>query len=63
MNKETTKLIVKLVERYGFVLIRQRKHLVFKHPNGAIFVSSQSSSDRRALLNAERDLKKLTTNS
>jgi hypothetical protein len=61
MKKEITKLIVKLAEQYGFVLIRKSKHFVFKHPNGAIFVSGQSSSDGRALLNAERDLKRLTT--
>lgn len=54
-----SKDIKKLAEKYGFVLARQKKHFVFKHPSGAIFTCSKSCSDHRALKNAERDLRKL----
>jgi predicted RNA binding protein YcfA (HicA-like mRNA interferase family) len=54
-----SKDIKKLAEKYGFVLVRQKKHFVFKHPSGAVFTCGKSSSDHRALKNAERDLRKL----
>ncbi len=57
-----SKDIKKLAEQHGFVLVRQRKHFVFKHPSGAIFTCGKSCSDRRAIRNAERDLRKLLEN-
>lgn len=45
--------LVKVAERFGFVLTRRNRHLVFHHPNGAMLVASATASDRRALLNME----------
>lgn len=56
-KSDTTKRIVKLVESYNFKLIRQSKHLVFKHECGAQIVTSASCSDRRALKNIESTIK------
>lgn len=50
--------ILRLAQRYGYVLIRQAKHLVFKHSNGAVLVTSKSTSDCRALRNIEGTIKK-----
>lgn len=56
MNKET----MELIRSYGYQLIRQKKHFIFRHSTtGQTFVCSKSASDHRALRNIERDLKKL----
>jgi predicted RNA binding protein YcfA (HicA-like mRNA interferase family) len=54
-----SKDIKAMAERYGFSLVRQKKHFVFKHPSGAVFVCGKSASDYRAIRNAERDIRKL----
>lgn len=55
MSKE----IVSIVEKQGFVLQRQKKHYVFKHPSGKVFVCGKTVSDRRALKNIEKEAKRL----
>jgi predicted RNA binding protein YcfA (HicA-like mRNA interferase family) len=55
MNKE----IIAMVQRQGFVLRRQRKHLVFKHPSGKVFVCGKTLSDRKALLNIQKEITRL----
>jgi predicted RNA binding protein YcfA (HicA-like mRNA interferase family) len=56
--KDTNKEIFKLAKLYGYILARQAKHLIFKHPNGAVLVTSKSTKDRRALRNTEREIRK-----
>lgn len=51
--------IVSFVERYGFKLMRQRKHLIFIHHTGARLVTSKSASDFRALNKIKSDIHKL----
>lgn len=53
------KPLVEAAKRYGFVLHRQNKHLVFKHPSGAILVTSATASDWRAVKNLEQNAKKI----
>ena len=54
------KKALELIRSYGYQLIREKKHFVFKHQTtGRVFVCSKSASDHRALRNIERDLKKL----
>lgn len=56
INKEA----MSLIRSYGYELVRQNKHFVFKHKTtGKIFVCAKTSSDYRVLRNIERDLKKL----
>ena len=56
--KDTNKEIFKLAKLYGYTLARQAKHLIFKHPNGAVLVTSKSTKDYRALRNTKREIKK-----
>ena len=55
---DTTKQIVALAQSYNFKLIRQTKHLIFRHESGAQVVTSASCGDWRALKNVESDIKK-----
>jgi predicted RNA binding protein YcfA (HicA-like mRNA interferase family) len=57
--KDTNKEIKLLAKRYGFILQRQIKHFIFKHPSGAVLVASKSTNDYRALRNTERQIKRL----
>lgn len=41
----------------GAVLVRRKRHNVWRLPSGRMFVSAQSPSDRRAEHNALRDLR------
>ena len=50
---------IKVAQRHGFVLVRWKHHLVFRHPSGVTAVAGKSPSDRRELLNFESDLKKM----
>jgi predicted RNA binding protein YcfA (HicA-like mRNA interferase family) len=54
-----TKQIVSMVESQGFALVRQRKHFVFKHPSGKVFVCGKTVSDKRALKNIEKEMQRL----
>jgi predicted RNA binding protein YcfA (HicA-like mRNA interferase family) len=55
MSKE----IVSMVEKQGFALQRQKKHYVFKHPSGKVFVCGKTVSDKRAMKNIEKEVKRL----
>lgn len=51
---------ISLIKSYGYELIREKKHFVFKHKiSNQTFVCSKTASDRRSLRNIERDLKRL----
>jgi predicted RNA binding protein YcfA (HicA-like mRNA interferase family) len=54
MNKE----LKAMAKQYGFVLVRQRKHFVFKHCDGAIIVCSKTASDRRAFCNIRKEMER-----
>jgi predicted RNA binding protein YcfA (HicA-like mRNA interferase family) len=56
--KDANKEILKLAKRYGYALVRQTKHLIFKHPTGSVLVTSKSTTDYRALRNTEREIRK-----
>jgi len=62
MSSDTTKRIVELVKSYGFTLLRQKRHLIFKHSSGKVITTSRTSSDKRALKNIESTIKKLILN-
>ena len=42
----------------GAVLARQRKHVIFRFPNGGIWVLPSTPGDRRAWLNNLSDLRR-----
>jgi hypothetical protein len=50
-----------LAAKYGFVLQRETKHYVFKHPSGKMFVTSKSTLDKRFLKNLESVIKRLVS--
>lgn len=62
MPSDTTKRIVELAKFYGFTLLRQKRHLIFKHSSGKIIATSRTASDKRALKNIESTIKKLILN-
>lgn len=59
MSSDTTKRIVELAKSYGFTLLRQKRHFIFKHSSGKIITTSRTASDKRALKNIESTIKKL----
>lgn len=42
----------------GMVLVRERKHRVYRHPSGRIFVTAKTASDRRAIANNIAELRR-----
>ena len=56
---DVTKRIIALAESYNFKLIRQSKHLIFRHECGAQLTTSKSCTDRRALKNVEANIKQI----
>jgi predicted RNA binding protein YcfA (HicA-like mRNA interferase family) len=59
MPSDVSKRIVQLAKSYGFTLVRQKRHLIFKHSSGKILATSFTCSDRRALKNIESTIKQL----
>lgn len=51
--------IKKLCETHGFKLMREKKHFIWKHPSGVVLTTAKSASDRRALTNIDRRIKRL----
>lgn len=47
-----------IAKRWGFVLHRERKHLVWRHPNGAIVVTPASTANWHNLPNAEARMRR-----
>ena len=54
MKKE----LKKLMKVNDFTLERQKKHLFWRHKNGAVVVTSKTASDHRALKNIASQIKK-----
>ena len=49
----------RLIEKHGGKLIRQKKHKVFRFPNGVVFTTGSTPEDPRAYDNATAELKRL----
>ena len=58
MSKDM-KEIQRLLKATGAVLLRNKRHAVYKLPNGKRFVLACSPSDHRGCKNALSDLRKL----
>ena len=49
------KLVYELARKYGYKLIRSKKHLIWQHSiTGAIVTTAKSASDHRAMKNQEK---------
>jgi len=57
-TKDNRRAVFALAAKYGFVLQREKKHYVFKHPSGRIFCTSKSTLDKRFLRNLESFIKR-----
>ncbi len=57
-TKDNRRAVFALAAKYGFVLQREKKHYVFKHPSGKIFCTSKSTLDKRFLRNVESFIKR-----
>jgi len=57
-TKDNRRAVFALAAKYGFVLQREKKHCVFKHPSGRIFCTSKSTLDKRFLRNVESFIKR-----
>jgi predicted RNA binding protein YcfA (HicA-like mRNA interferase family) len=55
MQKE----LIRMAKKHGFVLVRQKKHFVFKHYSGVVFVCSKTASDRRAFCNIKKEMERI----
>jgi hypothetical protein len=54
--------VARLAASLGFELIRARRHAVWRHQlTGALVITSSTPSDRQALRNIERDLRRAVT--
>jgi len=62
MNIATNKKLIALAKKYGFKLIRQKKHYIFRNDKGLQLVTAKSPSDVRALQNIEATIKRLLQN-
>lgn len=57
--RKKARAAIKVAQRHGFVLVRWKHHLVFRHPSGVTAVAAKSPSDNRELRNFESDLKRM----
>lgn len=51
--------IESILKEHGAVLHRRKKHLVWRFPDGKIFIQASTASDERSIANNLGDLKKL----
>src|SRR5713226_5321464 len=51
--------LMELLEKYNFDLVRQRKHRIFRNPDGLTFVTASTPSDRKAPQNALSTLRRI----
>lgn len=50
--------IVNALAKLGFVFDRRNRHMIYRHPSGAIVSTSMSPSDVNAVRQAVRDAKR-----
>lgn len=55
---DAAKRVLELLKSSGMRLVRQKKHLVYKHADGRSFVIAKTPSDFRAGFNQLRDLRR-----
>jgi predicted RNA binding protein YcfA (HicA-like mRNA interferase family) len=53
-----SRALQQLLRSNGFRLLRQRKHLVWRHPSGRNFVTAKTPSDRFAENNVRAELRR-----
>ncbi|MGA8489392.1 MAG: hypothetical protein WB711_03155 [Terriglobales bacterium] len=51
--------LMELLEQHKFDLVRQRKHRIYRNPDGLVFVTASTPSDRRSPHNALADLRRI----
>jgi len=61
-TKDKSREIIAFVKRYGFKLIRKKKHLIFENQDGLRLVTSRTPGDHRAFQNIETNIKRLLKN-
>lgn len=54
---------IRELEAAGWQYVSTNKHIKFRHPRYGILVMPQSTSDRRALLNARATVRRIMTRS
>jgi hypothetical protein len=59
MNKTLRDLLAPFILEHGLVMVRGKRHWKVKHPSGRCTTVSDTPSDRRALDNIHRDLRRL----
>lgn len=60
VNKaQALKFYTELVKEYGFVLVRSKRHFVFRDAKGRTFVASKTTANPRSIKNHISDLKRL----
>jgi predicted RNA binding protein YcfA (HicA-like mRNA interferase family) len=50
--------VLRAARRRGWTVVRTRRHLVLRHPNGAVVTASASPKDRHATRNITADLRR-----
>jgi hypothetical protein len=53
-----SRALQQLLRSSGFRLLRQRKHLVWRHPSGRNFITAKTPSDRFAENNVRAELRR-----
>jgi hypothetical protein len=53
-----SRTLEQLLRRNGFTLLRQRKHLVWRHPSGRNFITAKTPSDRFTENNVRAELRR-----
>jgi predicted RNA binding protein YcfA (HicA-like mRNA interferase family) len=50
--------IIEIAARFGFMEHRRKRHRIWKHPSGIVVTTGSTLSDRRALLNIEKQFRR-----
>ena len=50
--------IAPIAAKFGFVEVRHTRHRIWQHPSGATVTTGSTLSDRRALLNIEKQFRR-----
>ena len=58
-TQDNRRAVFALAAKYDFVLHREKRLYVFKHPSGKIFCTSKSTLDKRFLRNVESFIKRV----
>ena len=58
MAKNQTKQMRVLMQRNGFTLARETKHLIWKHDTGVVMTTSKTPSDNYAIAQASRQIRR-----